>query len=341
MVVALLVLGGVIGGLISVRHQQRLARLAGGDGSAATGARDDPAARAALQRLQERVQGALDHQRPGAVRADVERFVKRHGHMAGGHMLLGQVFLAEQRLPEAQAALAACLALEPDQPVAHRLAGAVCMQLGRVQEAEAHYDRGLELDPSDAPLRLHLAQCHIEQERFEEARRALEALLAADSSMHDAQGMLADLHVMQGRYDRAMAHINAAIERTPLADRPREVVYIRRKAAILRRQDRPDESLQVLTEHLVDAERRDPAVLEELATCWSMLARPAEGARGYESALADAPNDWRLAAGAARWWLAAGDTARARQFIEMARAIDPRLPALADLDAALAAQVRP
>ena len=337
-IVLVLALAGLGLGLISLsyrRHHARELEETIVEDAAGSVPWDRAAAERELAGLQSRVETALESDRAQEVRREAERFVERYPGYAAGYTLLGQVLLGELRHGEAYEQIKLSLELDPAQAEVHLLAGTLCMQLQRSSDAERHYRQAVGLDPANVQLRLHLAQSYIEQQRFDEARRDLVRLLMADSSLHSAAAMLADMAMMQNKLTLAMNYIARAIENTPIAQRERQVIYIRRKARILRRQNKPDEALQTLEEQLGGLERRDPEVLEEMAHCWSAQGQYQPAAMLFEAALERSPTDWRLAAGAARWWIKADQTAKAELNLARIRQIDPRQPVVAELEATL------
>ena len=284
-----------------------------------------------LDQLQPMVQQALENDRVRTVLRDVERFTERFPEFSDGYTLLGQVFLGENDLESAYANLKISLDLDPAQAEIHLLAGSICHKLVRPTEAEWHYRQAKDLKPENMRYRLHFAQSLLSQQRLEEARDDLLALLRQDSSQHAAYAMLADLYMRQNKTTLAMNQINKAYEHTQLTDRDNQIVYLRQKSAILRRQNKPDDALQIL-ERLSLEERRDPSVIEEMAICLSMQGQVREAALRYEKQLMDEPSDWRLAAGAARWWISAREWDKARVAVNKIRMIDPRLSVLAELE---------
>jgi len=337
-VVVVVALTGLAAGLVSLsywHYYERELEAAMVKDPAGSVTWDQATADRELEDLQRRAQAALENDRAQDVRREVERFVERYPRYAAGYTLLAQVRLGEQRQDEAYEQFKISLELDPAQADVHLLAGTLCMQLKRPDAAERHYRQAVGLDPANVQLRLHLAQCYIEQQRFDDARRDLLRLLAADSSLHSAAGMLADMAMMQDKRTLAMNYINRAIENTPISQRDRRVIYIRRKARILRRQNRPDEALQTLEGKLSALERRDPEVVEEMALCWSAQGQFEPAAMLFEAALEEAPTDWRLAAGAARWWIKAGQIAKAELNLTRIRQIDPRQPVLTELEETL------
>ena len=112
------------------------------------------------------------------------------------------------------------------------------------------------------------------------------------------------------------------------------MIYIRRKAQLLRRNNKPNEALLTL-QSLSDAQRADSRVMEEMATCWAMLGKPDKGAALFEQAMVLEPTRWDWVAQAARWRLKADDKKTARQHLAKLKQINPRAEAIAVLEAQL------
>ena len=329
-VVAALVLAGVAAGLISVNHWQDKAAKPSAPGAGSAPMNLQVVA-GELEDLEQRVKTAVDHGRADTVRRDVEKFIARYPRFGPAYRLMGLVYLALDKLDKAYEQFRLSLELDAAQGEVHLLAGSICVQQDRIDDAEHHYLEAIGLDPTNIRYRMHLAQCWVQQRRLDEARQQLMTVLRYDSSHHRAYAMLSDVYLSENKTVLAMNQIIRALEATPLTERDDQVKYLRRKAAILRRQNEPAESLQVL-EHLSDLERLDPGVIAEMAVSLSMQGRFGDAALLYESALRQVPTDWRLAAGAADWWLKAGQRDKARLAVDKLRAINPRLPAVADLE---------
>lgn len=332
-VVASLVLAGIAAGLVGVNYRQvKVSNHSTPD----AGSVQMPlqAVAAELDDLEQRVQTAVDHGRADTVRRDVEKFIARHPRFSPAYKLMGLVCLALEQFDKAYDQFRLSLKIDPAQSQVHLLAGSICVQQDRLDEAEHHYLKAIGLEPTNLRFRIHLAQCWIQQLRPEEARRQLMTVLRYDSSRHLAYAMLSDVYLSENKKALAMNQIIKALEVTPLTDRDNQINYLRRKATILRRQNKPSESLQVF-EQLSELERLDPNVIAEMAASLSMQGRFQDAALLYESTLRQVPTDWRLAAGAADWWIKAGQYDKARLAVDRLRAINPRVPVLASLEGRL------
>lgn len=298
-----------------------------GAGSAAW---DPRKAREEVVDLQEHFTTAADAGNTKGIGEDVQRLVERYPRYAPARTLLAQVYLFDGRLPEAYEQLKLSIDLDRQQPEVHLLAGTTARQLGFHDEAARFYSTASQLTPENVSYRLHLAQAYMERQDYDRARMQILEALSRDSSSAEAYALQSDLEAKQNHIEQALVNIQKAIENTPLTARPLQVQYIRRKAQLMRRNNKPDEALLVLD--ALSGRDRDFAVLGEMATCWGMLGKPAKGAKIFEDALAENPTSETLAIAAAEWWGRAQDKKGVQRMIDRLREMNPRLPVIADLE---------
>ena len=336
--VVLVMLGcGVVGGVVSTsywasRGQGPQSERQGGEGW------DRDQVQAELEEIQEFFSQSMSN--GGSITLVQDRavdLVDRYPEFAGGRTLLAQVYLFQEQFEKGYEQLSQSLGLDGQQPEVQLLAGTAAMSLGRVDRAVHHYSQAVGLDTGNARYRLHLAQAYIKQGRHDLARRDLLMVIQADSSRHEAYASLADLYATQNKLVLALNMITQAIQRTPIAQGDKRAIYVRRKADLLRRDNRPDEALMVL-QGLGSLALTDLGVMREMALCWAMMGRPGEAALMYEDALKANPLRWEYAAGAAQWFLKAGDDQAARKHLETARNINPRSEEVEQLEAQLQAR---
>lgn len=269
-----------------------------------------------------------------AVSDAAQRLVERYPKYDAAHTLLGQVLMYQGRFEEAYERFKLSLDLNGQQPELHLLAGTLSLKLDQIDQATGHYSMAIGLDTTNPRYRVHLAQAYIKQHKHEKARTTLLEALRIDSSLHEAYALLADLYAQQNRLALALSQIQRAIEQTPVSERAMQVIYSRRKSALLRRGNQPDEALVALNT-LTDAERTDPHVMNEMALCWSLQGQPENAATMYEQAMAQNPTNWPLIAEAARWRIKAGDVETAQKHLATLRQINPRAQAITELEAQL------
>lgn len=241
-------------------------------------------------------------------------------------LLLSEVGHAE----EAYDTMVSSLARDGFQAEIHFGAGVLATQLERVDAAGRHYQTAVEQDPQQAAYRVHLAMIRIKQRRHAEAEQLLLQAVQLDSNLADAYYGLAELYFVQNKLMLALQQIEKAVERMPLTQRDKQVKFLRKKAWILRRDNRWSDALATL-KRLTPRERREPEVLEEVAVCLGQLGRTADAAAAYEAAWVRAPLDVALVTGAARWRLAHGDLDLARQHLATLRMLQPTAAAVAEL----------
>lgn len=275
-----------------------------------------------------------NHEPAAALAKAAQRLVERYPRYALARTLLGQVWLYDGQLEKAYDQFKLSLDLDGQQPEVHLLAGTIAYQLNDAPLATYHYKVAADIQPSEPRYRLHLAQAYLRQQQIDEARDVLLEALRVDSSLHEAYVVLADVYAKQNRLTLALTQIQKAIEHTPVSDRPRYILYIRQKAKFLRRDNRPSDALLTLRS-LSESELADPAIMQDVALCWSLLGQPQKAAAMFEDAMISDPANWQLVAGAVRWRISAGHDAVARRHLLRLREMNPRAADIAQLEAQL------
>lgn len=304
------------------------------DAVAAEEQRGVQAAQAELAHVQEKLAAAIKTKRsPAAVLADARALVERHPEFSPGYVTLGQILSVSGQGAKAYVELEKALALNPKQPEVHDLAGSLALGLKEYAQAQQHYSTAAGLEPRTAKYRLHLAVVQLKADRFEDARNTLLQALKLDSDSHQAYGVLSDLYAQQNKLDQALDAINRALELL-LDDPAYRQSYLRRKATLLRRANRPEEAIVVLRQ-LPPKTWVERGVIDEFAQTYMLLGQPEKAAEHYEAVLPlDPLADW-AAERAAHYRLEAGQKDRAREDLEALRRINPRAAAIPRIEAAL------
>ncbi|MEX0886881.1 MAG: tetratricopeptide repeat protein [Phycisphaeraceae bacterium] len=272
--------------------------------------------------------------------AELQRILKAHPEHAPGHRLLGQMLMISDRNEEALDHFEVALAEEPGDLEVHLLAGTLALEMQDLDRAYRHYSEAVGIEPRHGRARLHLAQVHTQRQEYDRARLALLEALRLDDSLHAAYAGLADLYARQGRPSQALDQIDRALERldddrdNPRYERHR-ISYTRKRAQLLRRANEPQAALDALQGLPAEAQMT-LTIADDLALTWEMLDEPERAARNYESLLLFRPDDERVAARAARWYIKAARPDEAARQIEALRRINPRAEALPELERALA-----
>jgi tetratricopeptide (TPR) repeat protein len=340
-VVVLLLLAGGIGAAIAYgwwSHQQSQWREAGVPPKDAAGsARDVSQAAQEIAAVGARFTEAVDNDQPLTVVRDAAiRLTEKYPGSADARKLLGQIYLAEEDKPAAYEQLALSLAIDGRQAEVEMLAGTISEESRDIDRALVHYHAAVTLAPRNARYLTFLGNAYLAKGDRDKARQTVLEALRYDSTHHKAYALLSNMFADEGKLSLALDQIEKAIDHVTLEERPVQAGYLRYKAMLLRRDNRPGEALQVLTEALMPNEQVQRAALDDIATTWGMLGEPARAAEAYEQALAMDTTRWALLADAARWRLRAGDVAAARLHVDALRRLQPNHPALPDLLDALA-----
>lgn len=287
-----------------------------------------------VQALERDLAEAMEQGKVASLLPRLSQLMREHPDEPQTHLILANATLSLGQFERALGHLEEALQLDPKQAQVHLLAGTVAMELNRPNVAGKHYNQALELDPSNNTYRLHLASAYMKQRQFNEARGLLLQALQRDPELDKAYGGLAQMYALQNKLGLAMSHLTKAMElarNNPQADQ-RYIGYVLRQAKLLRRDNRPDEALLVIAQ-LPESEQLRLDVLESRAMSFAQKAQPHRSAKVYVKAMEQQPQDWRFAAGAARWYIKAQYWPEARRMINRVRQLDPHAPELESLEA--------
>jgi len=127
---------------------------------------------------------------------------------------LAQLYLEENRPPEAEAKFAAVLSVEPESRPA--LAGiAHCLELQKRPEAADAYRNYLKVQPGDGAAREHLVHLLIANGKNDEALVELEKVEAGKTPSVESLKLRADVLIGQKNWDAAIAALKRAVALTP------------------------------------------------------------------------------------------------------------------------------
>jgi len=134
---------------------------------------------------------------------------------AEAHSNLGNTFKGLGRLDEAEASYIQAIALKPDYAEVHSNLGNTLQELGKLDEAETSYKQAIALRPSFAGAHSNLGNTLQELGRFDEAEASFRQALALKPDFADAYYNLGNTLTELGRLDEAEASYTQAIELTP------------------------------------------------------------------------------------------------------------------------------
>ena len=194
--------------------------------------------------------------------------------------------LAEDRLPDAEAALRQRLREDATDVAAIRMLAEVAGRIGRYDDAEKLLSRALELAPGFGAARANLATVYYKQNRFADAAETLDAILGDDPDNPAHANLRAAALGRIGGYDEALALYEELTRRFP--DHAKLWMSY---GHLLKTVGRQDDS--------IDAYRRALAADPGLGEIWWSLANlktirfDAEDRAAMEAALVAADRDAR------------------------------------------------
>jgi tetratricopeptide (TPR) repeat protein len=201
-----------------------------------------------------------DRGETAAAIAHLERALVLRPDYLTARVRLGNIFLAQGRLQEAQAQFAAAVVIDPTSVAALTNLGKVLTDQGRPAEAIPLHERALALDPTSAVTEVNLGMALVAQERTADALVHFDRALALDPNNASAHNNRGNMLLAMGRTDEGLRAIERALELKPAFGR----AHANRAVALLLLR-RPAEAWAEI--HLARANGHEPpARLIELLT---------------------------------------------------------------------------
>ena len=219
-----------------------------------------------------------------------------------------EVLGAQNRAEEAFALYEKALAIGPREAALEFAAGTTASMVGKLERAEEHYTAAQTMDQTDYRAPLFLAQIQLKlgsPEKTDEAKKNLLIAAGLKPDLATPWGTLAEIALRENKPGIALQHISKARELEPRVTLWRVV-----QARALKRENKPEEALQILI-GLDGAERREPGVMQTMAECYGMLDRPKDAAALYTAASDSNISNGTWAMEAALWLEKAGEKERA------------------------------
>jgi tetratricopeptide (TPR) repeat protein len=287
---------------------------------------------------------------PAALRdriADCERRLNQRPPDIAAIGELGRLYLANGYEKEAESALRAALAHDPEAAVlAHHLASLLA-GYGRLDEAIEWWQRVARLKPQYSPALLKLADAYVKTNRLDEARQVYAQTMAASGTDAHAMLGLARVALAEGRWSAARNELEKAIAQDPqssgaysllatVLERLGDVSGAQQARLHASSLGRPRELPDPWTEELVN-DCYDPYRLQVAAATLSATGENQRAISILERALAHAPAEPRTHRQLGRLYAKIGDIDRAAASLRQTLQIDPK-DALAHLDLGLILQ---
>lgn len=292
---------------------------------------DPDAAQEQVQTLGQKLSLAIQHKRDvRPLLKPAAKLVEAHPDFAPAHTLEAQVLMAAGELKPAAAKLRRSLELGGEDAQVRSLLGAIHMKLGDRDAARSNYQAAISLDKDDPEHHVKLANLEYEAGDLEAAKRAALDALQANSAAHQAHMLLSQVYEQRGEPDLAQQQMVKALEVLGGEEEDTRVAYVRRRAAMLRRANRPEDALAALRE--LPAEfLYTMDIAPDVERTYGMMGQPMLAAAYYETLSSLEPMNPAPAAAAARWHLRADDPDAARAMLERVQRLDPRHPQLNEL----------
>lgn len=266
----------------------------------------------------------LNEDRPETARAILAKAIERWPGDQRLCLLYGETMLqlalasddenvARERKLDALRQYEQAILIGPGHPEHHHAAGMIAEDLGRLDNAAAHFAKAQIMDPTSAKYPLFLGHTQVRLDKRAEARKNL--LLAANLEPESgvAWASLAGLALDENNLSVAATMIARAREVEPYRTEWRVV-----EAKVLRRQNRPEEALDVLLAAPEQTRLASNALLFELASCYGLLDQPGEAAAMYVKAASERPDDAEVQYQCAVWLERDGRADRAVAYCERA-----------------------
>ena len=120
------------------------------------------------------------------------------------HLELGNVRLAQMEIVEARNQYAACLEMNPRNPIATFNYGLALKKMGDRAGAQKYYARALELDSQFREAAVELAGVYAEDQRFAEAIELLKPVVERNPELREARLSLAKTYIQASQPEQAL-----------------------------------------------------------------------------------------------------------------------------------------
>lgn len=212
-------------------------------------------------------------------------------------ILLGETLGLQGKLEESYRAYEQAVLIGPDSAELRFTAGTLANGAGLTQQALEHFWMAQQLDKASPRYPLYLAQIQRKLGQLSEAKASLLRCVNLDEDLHQAWGTLADIALQENALTLARQHVNKA-----RALDPTSVVYRLLDARIARRENRPEQALQMILSMGDEVVLSEKSLMDEAALCYGLLQRPGDAAELYARAVESRPESAPLLYEAALWY---------------------------------------
>lgn len=228
---------------------------------------------------------------------------------------LAETFIALDQPGDSYEQYEKALAIGPRDARLEFAAGQMASKAGHMDRAEEHFSMAQGADPRNASYPLMLGMVQRKQGKVETAKASFLRAANIDPENAYAWGSLADIALGENNLNLCLQHIERARTLQPESKEWRLI-----EARAMNRKGDPTAALRLLTP-LDASQKREPGVARQIAECFGLLGRHAEGASALAEAFKAAPTNGDLAYEAAAAFDRAGARDRALEFATQAQVL--------------------
>jgi tetratricopeptide (TPR) repeat protein len=137
-----------------------------------------------------------------------QELIKEHPGKFDAYVLLSNLYLKQQKYPQAVDTLKLLVARNPKEALGHYYLGRTYEQMGKLDLAEAEYTKVLESDPSMSNGSVELLRVLLRQKKTAKAEALCERMLKKDPSNALARKVLGHLKLGESKLDEALKHLD-------------------------------------------------------------------------------------------------------------------------------------
>jgi tetratricopeptide (TPR) repeat protein len=226
---------------------------------------------------------------------------------------LARTLIFQERWNDALEQYERAITIGPALATIHSDAGTVASKARLDDRALFHFSKAMSIEPKEPRYPLYLAMIHLRKGDDAKAMATLVGVVRLDPGIAEAWGTMAQLMLKENNLTIAEQHARKARELQPASPRWRHVL-----AQIVKRDNRPQEAIDLLRGLTSQEQVTEPGLLATLAESYGMVGNPTAAAMLYGNAIGWRSGDPELHYQAAVWARRSGDLRGARLRVNMA-----------------------